>query len=250
MDLQQALLAVLTVASGYAALRVCPYTALRWRAQSWDQNFFESGAIGALLFVSARLAKYVPMISTTLEQARPTLSVLAPVPYAASFLGALLLGCSLSLMSGWVLSRERLVGAAVERHGDDLEKLLHRALQDGVPVMLSLESRKVYMGYVLSTPSLFERDRHTRVFTLKSGHRTAKDQRIHWTTNYAAALEAIGDREDNGVSASEIWSRGGESRERPRRFFGTVVPLDQVVSATLFDEELQAWFAASESASH
>ena len=54
MELQQALIAVFSVASGYAALRACPYTATRWDAHTWEQNFFESGALGAMLFVAVR----------------------------------------------------------------------------------------------------------------------------------------------------------------------------------------------------
>lgn len=243
MDLQQALIAVFSVASGYASIQACPYTATRWDAHSWEQNFFESGALGAGLFIGARLLKGVPLVASTFQPVRDVLWGLVPVPFATTFVGAIVIGVAGSWLISLIFTPSVLVRAAIQKYGDDLEKLLLRALEGSIPIMITIEHRKVYVGFVLSMPTLSERDRHAKLLPLKSGYRDSGDLRVHWTTDYAAVLEQLSREIEAEAAGGDRVKNEVRDSVQDWQLFGTVLPLERMTSATLFDDGVYRRFA-------
>ena len=92
-----ALLVVLSIV-GYLLLRHgCHRTRFRWDALEWQQNLFESTAVGLGLFASVRLASPLATALATrtgvpLAPAKTMLNTYLPLPFARSVIGALALG--------------------------------------------------------------------------------------------------------------------------------------------------------------
>lgn len=210
---------------------------------AWERNVFEAGLVGAALFCAARWlgSRLIPsrLLAGIREQVGPVL----PIPYAGSFFAAIALGLLLVAVMAMLFSMQALSRLAVENHGNDLEKLLFRALEEHTPVMLSMKNLKVYVGYVLSTPSLHERDRYTKLLTVKSGFRTKDRLEVEWTTDYRAVLESVSDEIERAAREGE--PEADEILGIDWQIFGTVLPLDEVSAATLYDEGVFQRFAAT-----
>ncbi len=198
--------------------------------------------------MGVRLVGEIGVVAGTLAPARALIWRVIPVPYAATFVGAIVAGVACAWVVRAVYTRPGLVRAAIQHHGDEIEKLLLRAIETSVPVMVTLEHKKVYAGFVLSMPTLSDRDRYTKLFPVKSGFRDNSDQRIHWTTDYAMVLEQLALEIESEASGT---GSGAPSRHGPTQdwqVFGTVLPIDRITSATLFDEGIYQRFSDGEAA--
>lgn len=108
---------------------------------------------------------------------------------------------------------------ATEGYGSPLEQLLLKALKEKKYVMVTLSSGKVYIGRV-ATGLAPEDDRSFELLPIKSGYREADKHRLEITTHYDEAYQKI--FEDEGDPFEVVAD------------FGVVIPVKEVVSATLF----------------
>ncbi|HEV7396068.1 MAG TPA: hypothetical protein VGN86_06125 [Pyrinomonadaceae bacterium] len=110
---------------------------------------------------------------------------------------------------------------AILNYGSPLEQLLFRALAENKRVMVTLASGKVYIGRVAT--SLAPGD-ETAFYLLqtKSGYRDQATQRVEITTHYDKVYREIA-RGEAEKTAREMISD-----------FGVVIPVREVVSATLY----------------
>jgi len=116
---------------------------------------------------------------------------------------------------------------------DDLESLFHRALARAMPVALTMENAKVYVGFVVKTYEPRLARKHLRILPLMSGYR-AESGKVNFTTFYDSAYKKI-----------NVWPNGvdGLSLED----FELVLPIDKVQSANLFDVETYNQFQTAQS---
>jgi hypothetical protein len=139
-----------------------------------------------------------------------------------------LLGCC-ALNYVWPFNRiwkpTKQAAKALQDFGGPLEQLLYKALEDRKRVMITLSNGKVYIGRV--TKSLAPGD-DTAFYLLptKSGYREPDKHRLVITTHYDLAYAKIAQNEPDGF---EIISD-----------FGVVIPVKEVVSATLYREDIHA----------
>lgn len=197
-------------------MHLCHFTNRRWDALQWERNLFESTALGLLLFVIARL--WVPWwltYSNPLAVAR-TLRHALPFPYARSLLLTLCIGVGAGFLGRLAFSDKSSLRAVVERFGGELLKILADAGERRVPLMLTLANRKVYVGLVLSWPSLSTSEKYVRILPTISGYREDGSLGVKFTTVYSDVYDDLKKR--------------GEKVP-----FGVVIPLDQVSSVSLFD---------------
>jgi hypothetical protein len=131
-------------------------------------------------------------------------------------------------------------GSALElallHHGGSLRSFLNAARVAQRPIMLTLESRKVYVGLVFTAPSL-HREAQVVLFPTLSGYRRESDLEVRWTTNYAPVYLDLLSRLEKG-----------ESLETGPGDFQLVIPLSTVISATHFDKEIYDQHFASATA--
>src|SRR3954447_19123650 len=96
--------ALLLAVAGYVTLRHCSNrTKFRWAALDWEQNVFESAALGALLFGIVRIVWTMPppfrWVAATLEPLEPlanraatTIHEALPFQFSGSLVAVYLLG--------------------------------------------------------------------------------------------------------------------------------------------------------------
>jgi hypothetical protein len=162
-----------------------------------------------------------------------------PFEYSGITVLALLIGT----VSPYILNRfwpfcllwtkEKRGAKATEGYGSPLEQLLLKALKEEKYVMVTLGNGKVYIGRV--TISLApEDDRSFELLPIKSGYREGDKHRLELTTHYDDAYQQMFAGEANPIDAVSD--------------FGVVIPVKEVVSATLFRPDLYAKYFPHESA--
>ena len=106
----------------------------------------------------------------------------------------------------------------LEESDDDLLKVLYESAKSRKPVLLTLQNRTVYVGYVVNAPN-FERERAAvGLIPLRRGFLREKDLSFVFTMDYVRAyLESKIDLHN----------------------FVVAVPLSQITSASLFDPSVE-----------
>jgi hypothetical protein len=141
---------------------------------------------------------------------------------------ALLLGVfAPSVLNRWpfgpLWTQPKMIAKAIEDYGSPMEKLLLKAVNENKYVMVTLKSGKVYIGRVASTPPPDD-DRAFQLLPLKSGHREDGKHRVELTTHYDEAFDMMLEWESDPSAAIKD--------------FGVVIPVREVLTATLFRPDL------------
>lgn len=229
--------ALLLAVAGYLTLRHCSNrTKFRWAALDWNQNVFESAAVGAALFGVVRLlwtlrppfAWMAAMIHPVISAANAAAAAIhdaLPFHFSGSLLAAYFLGIGGGYFSNLWWRAEAEVRRAVRNHGGDLRIFLHEAAAAGWPVSVTMKNKKVYVGLVLVPPGLEEPCYVTLLPTL-SGYRDSNTLRLVFTTAYEHVYEDLRRR------------RAVEPGTLDRNDFAIVLPLANVDSANRYDNDV------------
>lgn len=128
-----------------------------------------------------------------------------------------------------------------------VHSLLVRAMREGAPVMLTLRSGKVYVGFIvdMGLPRLLNHpEAGARIFPVKSGYRDNKTRQVVLCTDYSLVLETI--RESfypEGVAEVEAVREADVSALKAMlNSIGQHFRLSEVEIATMHDENLATWF--------
>jgi hypothetical protein len=181
--------------------------------------------VSALLVSGAfALGRVAPRVA---EQALQTWHLFSPFAHSGKAVLALLLGGVLpellNRMGHWQWNRPDVwAHRATEFYGDEPEALLLRALKHDMPVLVTLRTGKVYVGFVQRNLNPEVERRHLRLLPVVSGYRKAGTLAVTFTTLY----EQI--REDARQADSPF--HGLLDRD-----FEIVVPLAEVTTMSLFD---------------
>lgn len=119
-------------------------------------------------------------------------------------------------------------------YGSQLEKLLYRSLIEEKRVMITLKNGKVYIGRVTISVTP-EEDKDFILLPIKSGYRERDKQRMEITTHYDEAYEKIQENEEDYI---EIISD-----------FGVVIPIPEVLTASLYREDVHTKYFPHEQVS-
>jgi hypothetical protein len=74
---------------------------------------------------------------------------------------------------------------AIHHYGSNLLRLLHTATKYEMLVSVTLDNRKVYVGFVITAPNLQSNHQYVQLLPVLSGYRDTADLRLKFTTNYA-----------------------------------------------------------------
>jgi hypothetical protein len=145
---------------------------------------------------------------------------------ALTLTDTVLIGGILALIMNGVWPIDRALARAVRSQGGGMRRLLHRAHRENLPVMLSLDNRKTYVGWVLGPPDLRSSTTIALLPTL-SGYRASETLTVKWTTDYSDVYE-------------EVMGRVPPSEDLSERLlhFQVVVPFGAVASARFFDRDV------------
>ncbi len=104
---------------------------------------------------------------------------------------------------------------------NDFEKLLLRSAETQRAVLFTLQSGKVYAGWVVRAPNPVEQRRAIRILPVSSGYREEQTHRLAFTTSYADVLSSL--------------AEDGDLEHLSLEDFEVIIPADQVAYAHLFD---------------
>lgn len=228
------------VVGGYLAQQLCHFTRERSHTRAWEQNLLEATVAGAAFFVVARLlvwagGLWAPEQRVGLSQ---WIHAVMPLDFAGSYALTAAIAVSASLLFNHLFLDQRAsVHFVVTAYGGDLARLFLKAGEGVTPVMVTLRNRKVYVGLILETIRLLREDGYVHLLPVLSGYREQDSLRIRMTTPYwrlyadmaTVAARRLDGRRSIAETPGEIASRSG---------FGVVVPIDQIDSASLFDQEV------------
>ena len=152
--------------------------------------------------------------------------------------------------------RLRLAGVAkiICNSNDANIRLIFRALMLRKLIMITMKSRKVYVGnpvwpdfdpaHVLTS---------LKILQLASGSRDEASRKVNLTTDYGALTTALRASSSRGVSdldranplRSDVFDlplEGGKFVQVDIEDFGAVISWNEIESITIFDKNIYAWF--------
>jgi hypothetical protein len=226
-------LLILPLLAGYCFLHLLAFT--KYRAQRLDGHrlIFESALVAIVLCTVGRVAAYwllqIPQVANSWKAISP------PVDYFGTGVLSIAAGVVIPLGLNWmgerfdrykrvreflgrfrVFSNRRALSTAMQRHGSGMHRLLYRALDEERQVAITLDNKKVYIGYVYSAPKLEAHDAYMALIPLLSGYREAATLELKLTQDYLSVFEG-----DGNIKKED---------------FVVVLPLGQIRMASFFEQ--------------
>lgn len=213
---------LLPLLAGYVFINICNLT--RFRAQRHDgyRLVIECLFFGVAIFAGAR---FIVIWIHALPLGTQAESIIQKSGLGYPFLGtgilATVLALVLALIGNLVFNAERAKKIIVKRQDNGFMRLFHKAAIESRMVSVTLSSKKVYIGYILSTPNLSPGEQFVGILPIISGYRDKDTLRLVTTTNYGRAI-------DEGVI--------------PPEDFEVTVALASVEIANFFDPDIFSLF--------
>ena len=172
-----------------------------------------SALVGFLATMITRLAILGIVSAGWQEPMQLAARHLWPVPFSGTSLGAFAIAILLAEGSKLLMRTQRVNRWVINHFAAENVKLLYASMLEIRPVSLTLDTRKVYVGFVQAIPSLDPAKAFVRLMPILSGCRRQDDLTLEFTTEYSDALR-------DASSAGD---------------FIIVLPLASVKSVNLFD---------------
>lgn len=239
MDLAPAFL--LSLLGGYAFASLWCFTSYETRRSDGHHLYFRAAFYGAVFFVAAFMLRILALVywSAYAEWDRAATALVNPalkdthdpgqnsivVVAAYSLLVGPLFAALLNVVTPKRWSLLRSVNA--------LDALLLRAQYAEMPVSITLDNGKVYIGLVRRISEPNHRPLAVVLFPMLSGHRD-DDGRLKLTTNYRRIYDALDKNPDlrKHHGLPKVWEPN----------FEVVLRADQIVSANMFSPTVYSEF--------
>jgi hypothetical protein len=136
-----------------------------------------------------------------------------PVQFTGTALAAFALSVACAETLRFALKIRRVNAWIINTFGDSMIRLMHSSMVQVKAVAITLDTRKIYVGFVQEIPSLNPTMAYVCIMPIMSGYRDQNDLTFKFTTHYGKALASATNRAD----------------------YITVIPLSTVKIANLFD---------------
>jgi hypothetical protein len=221
---------LLFVLSGaFVFLYRCHYTSYLAARTEGRQLLFRVGAAASCLLLLSYALLAVgevllpePIVSWT-KQTWTALFSAFGVPFLYVYLGVFVLGPVLAFIANRLYDADKASTMAIRRYGTETEKLLLQAMESGALVSVTMENRKVYIGWPAYSPDLRHEASQFRILPAVSGYREEGSLELRLTTQYLDIYERI---------------RQGQMSHLKADDFEVALPLEKVVSANLFSLDI------------
>lgn len=215
---------LLFVLSGaFIFLYRCHYTSYLASRTEGRQLLFRVGAAAACLVILSHL---LLLVAGSVMPGRAFIAdvwqaVSSPfgIPLLHVYVTAFVLGPVSASVVNYFYDADVAATRAIERYGTEKERLLFEAMKNKSLVSVTLESRKVYIGWPVYSPDLRHETNDFRLLPALSGYRKEDDLSLEFTTQYLDAYDRVAAGTIQGLEAED---------------FEVVLPLGKVISANLF----------------
>lgn len=217
----------LPLLGGYIFARNCFRTRFSALRSENYRLLFVAAECGVYLLVLAALGRYVfTLIEPSFALFRfidTQWHSIVPYPYSGVAFFSLFLGRTLSPLVNRLLkfTSEGEVNRTIWEKRDPLEVLLKYAMEEHRPVIVTLQSGKVYVGQVITNFNPAYDVQSVKISTIMSGYRKPDDQTVIFNTDYGNVLRAV-HANDPKVS------------KRDMDDLGTVFPVSEIRSVGIF----------------
>lgn len=209
--------------------------------------YFSAATHGAALLLLATasvlfLDKLCPNLFSTLNILSSGLGFTPESPELHSRLVAILL---LTLFYGLVggafmnLFLDRYQAYKQVIADSDFERLVLRAIERSLPMLVTLDNGKVYVGYAIRTIDPMSDTKELRVLPVFSGFRSPETGEVTFRTNYSRVLMNI--RKDDDVDNSK--DVDPKLSHLTAGDFEVVIPVSRIVTSTLYDSVASSRFS-------
>lgn len=159
----------------------------------------------------------------------------APFPYSASTLGSILLAFLFFIALNLLIRPQRASKWVIGVFGDELMKMLQNAFYDVHPVMLTMNTGKVYVGLLDKALGLNPHMPYLSILPTLSGYRDKETLKVRFTVNYVEAYHSILNETSEYQVAADVDA------------MRVILPTETVSSARLYDDDLyQSIFDSAE----
>jgi len=214
----------------------------RWRVSREEGHrlYFRAVLFGALLFafiaiVRLQLESCFPWYSALERIAKDFIKPMAKDQNGAATVADLAITCFLTMLAGWPLAK--LLNLAFRKKfwlrraikEDDLEGFLLDAADREFPIAVTMDDRKVYVGYLVAGFDPAIGRKCILLLPLMSGYRHQETHKVNFTTFYTElyGVEDVAANQNRALPAPLGHLRAED--------FITVLPADRIASCRLFD---------------
>lgn len=219
-----------------------------WNVTRWlvareegHRLYFRAVLFGAILFVVVAILHYLAehnfaLYKTTANLVKGFITPLAKETKSATAVADLSIICFFAMLAGWPLAlllnlgfrKEYWLRRAIKE--DDLESFLLDAAETESSIAITMDDRKVYVGYVVEGYDPAIGRKCIFLLPLMSGYRDQNTHKVNFTTFYTYLYGST--------------SVAGADQKRPlpeplshlsAKDFITIIPTDRIVSYRLFD---------------
>jgi hypothetical protein len=235
-----ALLLVLPLVGGYYFTMLSQWVRYRAAREEGHRLYFRSAFYGAGLFIICFFARQLLLIVSEnyrFFEAWLSFYVLQIVkdpdkmhqfPLAVLAMYTMLAGPAFAYATNLVRRREHYLRLALKF--DDLERLFFESAHDEAALCFTMDSGKIYVGFVTSIFDPTRERKSVGILPLASGYRT-EDGRIAFTTDYLIVYERIDEDDEVAMTTDD---------------FELVLPTDKIRSCNKFDLRVYEMFSDQE----
>jgi hypothetical protein len=238
-----ALILALPLISGFMFATIWRVTKYASSREEGQRLYFRAGFYAAWLLLCALLLRFslVSYIELAATLDRLLSAAIAPLfkqndearlaDLAVASLASLVLGPTLAYLLNIFTPKPWAFRRAIK--GNELEGMFYRAATDSVPVCLTLDNRKVYVGRVVTIDFDSSERKTIAVLPVMSGYRDKDSLDLEFTTDYQKALGAATQQ----AEGSSLPSARAED-------YVVALPIGRVVSVSFFDLQAYEHFLA------
>jgi hypothetical protein len=218
-------LLILPLLAGFWFINFCHY--FRFRAQRLDgyRLLIESSLAGALLFLVGRTLTFLVGFTPAAPVLSSWWTSFAPISFSGTATLAFAIGIAAPFAVNRFWKEDDSKQLAVMRHGNAMLVLFDQAIRQSRAVAVTLDNRKVYIGYVITAPNLRPDDAYVGILPVISGYREEGTLALKYVSTY-----------DQVYAEPEI---------DPNQFKVTV-PIAAIKMACFFDPALYPKFAENQ----
>ncbi|MEM7548159.1 MAG: hypothetical protein AAF363_00685 [Bacteroidota bacterium] len=183
--------------------------------------------MGCLLLVTSFFI--LAVFNAFFAEATEKLSSLNPLPldYSGVTFLSLLLSVILAHFLNMITDEKKAIIRAIDRRGNNLEKILMSSWENDHMISISLKSSKIYVGWIVNLPKPTKME-YISVLPAFSGYRDEKTKQVELNTQYLDVYQKL-ELDDQLANLNEM-------------DFVIVIDEREIISANKFDQNAYSYF--------
>ena len=221
---------IIPLLCGYWFLTHYNFTKFRSLRDSGYHVLFRSAITGLGLFVLSYLVMRVVEYVFPDNQIFVAWQNWMPIENSVALTFTIFIATFLPIVLNFLYDEIKAARKVAEQNGDFIELLIDQSINEELPVELSLRSGKSYVGYVIESQLARQSEVDIVLVPIASGYRKIETRELEITIHYSSIIKEFG--------------------KKVIKDFRIAIPMSELVSARLFDQEVYARFQSIKSSEY